>query len=403
MNTYVSRTAKHAATGHANGTIQKKGAPDLHSQFVDNRPESITQRKYREAASGCSQARQIAQFQAMSDRHSSQQPHPIQQRENKTGLPDDLKNGIENLSGLAMDDVKVHFNSHKPAQLQAFAYAQGTDIHVAPGQEKHLPHEAWHVVQQKQGRVRPTMQMKGGIKVNNDGKLEKEADEMGAQALHHLPIQAKAAQCNSIRPIHAGAAVAQLATNLRFDNKVTGKSEITATQHNRSGVHLTALNWVFDHGAWKQVPGNSVCNHSRDYNNIAQTILDAIHDEELTDAADTVNDIYESLQGNGMGIGTPTSSHKNRMDDVIANPGNVVNVDNIIDTFNYYIYKICDYPRNLFFWPNRTGGTADEPVGAHKPGGDWEANNKIISNKTRLNREKKRLADARDDINTALP
>jgi hypothetical protein len=47
--------------------------------------------------------------------------------------------GIENLSGFSMSDVKVHYNSDKPAQLQAHAYAQGTDIHLASGQEKHLP------------------------------------------------------------------------------------------------------------------------------------------------------------------------------------------------------------------------------------------------------------------------
>ena len=55
-----------------------------------------------------------------------------------------------------MNDVKVHYNSNKPAQLQAHAYTQGTNIHVAQGQERHLAHEAWHVVQQKQNRVRPT-------------------------------------------------------------------------------------------------------------------------------------------------------------------------------------------------------------------------------------------------------
>jgi len=82
-----------------------------------------------------------------------------------------------------MDDVKVHRNSSKPAQLQAHAYAQGTDIHIGPGQEKHLPHEAWHVVQQKQGRVKATMQLKGKEKVNDDVGLEKEADAMGAKAL----------------------------------------------------------------------------------------------------------------------------------------------------------------------------------------------------------------------------
>ena len=63
-------------------------------------------------------------------------------------MPDELKSGIENLSGLSMSDVKVHYNSSKPARLQALAYTQGSNIHVGPGQEKHLPHEAWHVAQQ---------------------------------------------------------------------------------------------------------------------------------------------------------------------------------------------------------------------------------------------------------------
>ena len=103
-------------------------------------------------------------------------------RPNKTGLPDRLKTGLENLSGHSMDDVKVHYNSEKPAEIQAHAYAQGTDIHVAPGQEKHLPHEGWHVAQNKQGRVKPTVQAKG-VQINNDLKLEKEADVMGAKAL----------------------------------------------------------------------------------------------------------------------------------------------------------------------------------------------------------------------------
>lgn len=110
-------------------------------------------------------------------------PAQREQKPNNTGMPDNLKSGIENLSGYSMDDVKVHYNSDKPAQLNAHAYAQGTDIHVAPGQEQHLPHEAWHVVQQKQGRVQPTMQMKAGVPVNDDAGLENEADVMGAKAL----------------------------------------------------------------------------------------------------------------------------------------------------------------------------------------------------------------------------
>jgi hypothetical protein len=105
---------------------------------------------------------------------------------NRTGLPDHLKAGVENLSGMAMDDVRVHYGSDKPAQLNALAYTQGTDIHVAPGQEKHLAHEAWHVVQQKQGRVRPTLQMKEGVPVNDDAGLEKEADVMGNKVLQKI-------------------------------------------------------------------------------------------------------------------------------------------------------------------------------------------------------------------------
>lgn len=99
-------------------------------------------------------------------------------------LPTQLKSGLENLSGMEMNDVKVHYNSSQPAQLNALAFAKGNQIHLGPGQERHLPHEAWHVVQQKQGRVGPTTQFKKtqGPEV---GEHEREADEMGEQAAHH--------------------------------------------------------------------------------------------------------------------------------------------------------------------------------------------------------------------------
>ena len=110
----------------------------------------------------------------------------IQKKENNTGLPDNLKSGIENLSGLALDDVKVHYNSDKPAQLQAHAYTQGSDFHLASGQEKHLPHETWHVVQKKQGRVQATIQLEGKVNINDYLALEKEADERGYRASNTL-------------------------------------------------------------------------------------------------------------------------------------------------------------------------------------------------------------------------
>lgn len=102
-------------------------------------------------------------------------------RANRTGLPDGLKAGIEALSGVDLSDVRVHANSAQPTRLEALAYAQGNHIHLAPGQQGHLPHEAWHVVQQKQGRVRANRQVRG-VGVNDNESLEHEATTMGAKA-----------------------------------------------------------------------------------------------------------------------------------------------------------------------------------------------------------------------------
>lgn len=106
---------------------------------------------------------------------------PASHKRNSSGLPDRLKRGFENLSGLSLDDVQVHYNSSKPAQMNALAYTQGRDIYMGPGQEKHLAHEAWHAVQQKQGLVGRTALMKG-LAMNNDPALEREADVMGERA-----------------------------------------------------------------------------------------------------------------------------------------------------------------------------------------------------------------------------
>ncbi|TVQ37899.1 MAG: DUF4157 domain-containing protein [Geminicoccaceae bacterium] len=97
-------------------------------------------------------------------------------------LPVALQQGLEQLSGMALDDVRVHRGSPHPAEVGALAYAQGQDIHLGPGQERHLPHEAWHAVQQRQGRV-PVTASVGGEPLNDDAALEHEADVMGARAL----------------------------------------------------------------------------------------------------------------------------------------------------------------------------------------------------------------------------
>lgn len=94
---------------------------------------------------------------------------------NKTGIPDRMKQSIEKRSGFSLDDINVHFHSEKPAQFQALAYTQGSHVYIGPGQQQHLGHELGHVIQQKEGRVRPTGRM-NGQPINVDGALEREAD-----------------------------------------------------------------------------------------------------------------------------------------------------------------------------------------------------------------------------------
>ena len=175
MKAPIDKTPENKNQVNTNAASQAQGGSEGLHLFTDNRPETA----------------QLQQLQGMANQFTEQIQLPIQKKKNNTGLPDNLKSGIENLSGMSMDDVKVHRNSDKPAQLNAHAYAQGMDIHLGSGREKHLPHEAWHLVQQKQGRVKPTMQMKSnpstalraGVNVNDDDGLEKEADVMGAKAL----------------------------------------------------------------------------------------------------------------------------------------------------------------------------------------------------------------------------
>lgn len=111
------------------------------------------------------------------------QKNPVQKRvypesqtiQRKTGIPDSLQRQFESKSGYSFDDVRVHYNSPKPAQFQALAYTQGNEVYMGPGQERHLKHELAHVVQQKQGIVRATSEI-NGQPLNTDEALERSAD-----------------------------------------------------------------------------------------------------------------------------------------------------------------------------------------------------------------------------------
>jgi hypothetical protein len=174
MNLHSAFDKKQTSVAAANRSGQHN-APGI----VDHRPIAAIQRKWQ-AMGHQAAIQKMAKPPEEEEEIIQGKFETVQRQPNRTGLPDQLKAGLENTSKMSMDDVKVHYNSPKPAPLQAHAYTQGTDIHVAPGQEKHLAHEAWHVVQQKQGRVQPTMSL-NGQKINDNPGLEREADIMGAK------------------------------------------------------------------------------------------------------------------------------------------------------------------------------------------------------------------------------
>ncbi len=159
---------------------------------------------------------------------------------NQTGMPDALKSGIESMSGMDMSDVRVHYNSREPDKVNAHAYAQGSDIHLAPGQDQHLPHEAWHVVQQRQGRVQPTMQLESGVSINDDAGLEQEATDMGARALSEGVTQRQVASegvgyYKKSEPIQAKINVSNTTMQLvrwrRFTNFASSMAKLRRTNN----------------------------------------------------------------------------------------------------------------------------------------------------------------------------
>lgn len=195
MKTQIRAAEPVSRTIQARGRLHQAGMAEVLQAYrnqpaqlaVDEEDDRMVQGKF--ATQLQDEEEETLQGKIVAQLQSTDEEEPVQQKvENRTGLPDRIKNGVENLSGYSLDAVKVHYNSSKPAQLQALAYTQGTDIHVGPGQECYLGHEAWHVVQQMQGRVQPTTQLQG-IAVNDNEGLEREADVMGGKALDSIGKQ----------------------------------------------------------------------------------------------------------------------------------------------------------------------------------------------------------------------
>lgn len=154
-------------------------------QLSDNRELSAAQAKMAEIVQRADDEDELLQGKFV-----AQFTHPVQPTaENQTGIPNDVKQRMEESFGTDFSSVRIHPESSSAPDVGALAYTQGTDIHFAPGQFKPdtspgqqlLGHELAHVVQQAEGRVQPTTEI-GGMPVNDNENLEHEADVLGAKA-----------------------------------------------------------------------------------------------------------------------------------------------------------------------------------------------------------------------------
>ena len=109
--------------------------------------------------------------------------------DDKTGLPDDVRQGMEEAIGGNFSSVQFVTESKKAEEVGALAFTQGKNVEFAPGQFKPdttaglelIGHELTHVDQQEKGTVEPTMEI-GEMLVNDDKSKETEADDKGKAA-----------------------------------------------------------------------------------------------------------------------------------------------------------------------------------------------------------------------------
>ncbi|MEM1207381.1 MAG: DUF4157 domain-containing protein [Acidobacteriota bacterium] len=105
-------------------------------------------------------------------------------------LPSSVQTNMETGLGADFSAVKLVTESDAASRLGANAFTQGDTVHFAPGKfsptsppgQELIGHELAHVVQQRQGRVRPTLEARG-VPINADPSLEAEADRAGRAAV----------------------------------------------------------------------------------------------------------------------------------------------------------------------------------------------------------------------------
>jgi hypothetical protein len=167
-------------------------------------------------------------------------------------LPEGLRGRMEGVFGAGLSAVRVH-EGPEAESVGARAYAQGTDIHFAPGQydpsSKHgqelIGHELTHVVQQARGGVQPTMQA-AGLAINDSSGFEREADEMGAKAAA-APAGVEHGSAVVTTGAHPAAAIQASRGPAAQLNGPTEQDK------QKAATLTTELQALIDHAVWKEI------------------------------------------------------------------------------------------------------------------------------------------------------
>ncbi len=261
MKSHVDNTQENKSRSIANDPSKKQGSSDFAFQFVDNRPEAITQRKLHAMVNNSPKVRRSAELQRVADNQQTKQLQAFQKKENKTDFLDNLASEAEHISG----------------------YSNYTE---SPG--KYLNNEACNTIQKKQQRVNVTAQLKQNI--NDDPGLEKEADVMGQKALNSgrkkdenrstLSVGKEASSLSKQLMVAVAGGQATFnkkdftqLSHLDWAMKISGgplvdlgagissvgvNDDLHLVQHGKKGAMVHQIN---DTTTWKSIPANTIADY----------------------------------------------------------------------------------------------------------------------------------------------
>ncbi|MEH2241037.1 eCIS core domain-containing protein [Nostoc sp.] len=275
-----------------------------------------------------------------------------------------LEAGLQQSMGQAMgadfSRVRVHTDAQSDQlnqSIQAKAFTTGQDVFFRHGRyqpgsrggQELIAHELTHVVQQNGGAVQrsplPPEQLSQHPATENPSASE-------GDHVIQVGVPPQAPQ----RILGGSSLIIQRATSITLvgEESVSPVAQINGVVHTRTAVSDQSRK-AAQAKDWLTVPVGVVCNHSVSYDNLLGVLMDYGRRETVVDYVGLLTQLYFLFYT----LNPPTNYFQ-----TINHLGKGTNVDrnDLTNTLNYLLYKICDSPLNLFFWPTKTNTEPDFPT-----------------------------------------